>query len=227
MNTDNPIDVMNAAGRRRGLWYILVAIILAILTVAVFLAVRDADRAKEDVEAIKESRIEDNIRVENLEKALDAQRAQFEACKDKRRNAPGCTKAVAPSSGNVGPQGIPGLQGPPGVTGLQGPQGLQGVPGRDGRQGRPGPPGADGQPGGAGMNGTDGLNGSDGADGAPGPAGPPGPKGETGTTGPPGPAGESAYPFSFTFTVQNNPSQSTTYTVTCNSAGCNVESTTN
>lgn len=40
--------------------------------------------------------------------------------------------------------------------------------------------------------------------------------------GPAGPAGQSAFPFTFAFTVQQNPAQSTTYTVTCTADGCAV-----
>lgn len=92
----------------------------------------------------------------------------------------------------------------------------------------------------AGEQGNPGEDGQDGAAGAQGPPGPPpsdaqvaqavatycssrnecrGPQGPAGDRGPSGPAGKSAYPFTFTFTVRQNPVQSTTYTVTCETAG--------
>jgi hypothetical protein len=55
--------------------------------------------------------------------------------------------------------------------------------------------------------------------------GPTGPAGSTGSTGPAGPAGrdgEDAVPFTFRFTVQDNPAHSTTYTVTCTADDCTV-----
>jgi hypothetical protein len=122
---------------------------------------------------------------------------------------------------------------------LPGPRGIPGLPGIDGRDGRngkdskvPGPRGATGAPG---SDGTDGKNGRDGKDsevpGPAGPTGPPGPAGPAGkdstAPGPQGPAGkdgQSAYPFEFTFTVERNPGQSTTYTVTCRADGCSVSS---
>ena len=91
-----------------------------------------------------------------------------------------------------------------------------------------------------GSAGTDGQNGTDGQDGAPGPAPTAdqiaaavndyctghdncrGPAGTDGKDGVDGKDGQSAFPFTFTFTVQNNPAQSTTYTVTCTADGCTV-----
>jgi hypothetical protein len=92
-----------------------------------------------------------------------------------------------------------------------------------------------------GTNGKDGAAGVDGKDGATGPAGPAGKdgtdappptqeqvdaavtaycdahdhcQGPAGATGPAGKDGQDAYPFTFTFVVQDNPVQSTTYTCT-------------
>lgn len=90
--------------------------------------------------------------------------------------------------------------------------------GASGQPGEPGPSGADGQ---------------DGSDGATGPQGPPpsdeqvaqavaaycaahnGCQGPQGPPGPAGPSGRSAYPFTFSFTVRQNPAQATTYVVEC------------
>lgn len=111
-----------------------------------------------------------------------------------------------------GPAGKEGLQGPAGDTGPQGPlgpkgeqgvQGIQGVLGSQGIFGKPGTTGIAGEPGPtgpAGPAGADGATGAAGADGSPG-----GPSGATGADG------QSAFPFSFTFTV---PSGSYDCTVT-------------
>ena len=58
-----------------------------------------------------------------------------------------------------------------------------------------------------------------------GPAGPPGADGNDGTNGTDGQDGkdgQSAFPFTFSFVVENNPAQSTTYTVVCQVDGCTV-----
>lgn len=55
-----------------------------------------------------------------------------------------------------------------------------------------------------------------------GPAGADGVNGTNGQNGANGQDGQSAFPFTFTFTVQTNPAQSTTYTVTCQVDGCAV-----
>lgn len=128
---------------------------------------------------------------------------------------------VQPSTipGPQGAQGLPGLQGPTGPPGADGP------PGDRGPQGRPGDTGARGDRGPDGATGSPGVDGQTGDTGAQGPAGPPGDRGEPGPQGPPGPQGEpgeSAFPFTFTFTVQTSPVQSTTYTVTCTVDGCTV-----
>lgn len=115
---------------------------------------------------------------------------------------------------------------------LPGPRGLRGLPGEDGRDGSDGRTvrGENGSAGSSGADGESGAPGAKGDTGAPGPAGPagePGPAGPGGPAGPPGPAGpagQSAFPFTFSFTVQQNPAQATTYTVTCRADGCTVTS---
>jgi hypothetical protein len=103
-----------------------------------------------------------------------------------------------------------------------------------------------GRPGAHGDTGTAGQPGSKGAQGAPGPgptadqivaavndycatrdncrgpAGPAGPAGADGKNGTDGKDGADPWPFTFTFTVQDNPVHSTTYTVTCTADGCNT-----
>lgn len=112
-------------------------------------------------------------------------------------------------------------RGSQGAIGPQGPQGVQGIPGETGAQGPIGPQGPKGNPGNNGSEGTSGepgevgASGEPGATGAQGPAGEQGPQGETGAQGP---DGESAYPFTFQFTVDNVVG-STTYNVTCRTAG--------
>lgn len=148
--------------------------------------------------------------------------------------------------GDTGPQGIPGLQGPMGIPGLQGEKGDKGDKGDTvvGPQGIQGIPGIQGPKGDAGANGLD---------GAAGPAGPPGPAGADGQNatqsqvdsavnafcssandpcrstvpGPTGPAGKNAYPFTFTFVIQNNPVQRTTYTCTVSDPAQPATCTTN
>lgn len=110
-----------------------------------------------------------------------------------------------------GPAGIPGLTGAPGPMGPPGPVGRRGAAGEDGRDGQ------------AGRNGS---NGADGATGPAGSAGDDGPPGPAGPQGDPGPAGEDAFPFTFTFTVERNPLQSTTYVVTCTVEACTVTEST-
>lgn len=120
----------------------------------------------------------------------------------------------SPSSlvGPQGPRGFPGrdgVDGNNGVDGPPGPRGLRGVRGTDGIDG---------------VDGVDGINGVNGVDGAPGPQGEPGPPGPQGELGPQGEPGASAFPFTFSFTVQGNGvGQPTTYTVTCTQSGCTVQ----
>lgn len=123
--------------------------------------------------------------------------------------------------GPQGPPGIPGIQGPPGPQGPVGPQGPQGIQGLMGLMGLRGDPGADGTPGATGAAGPAGTPGEPGPEGPP---GPPGPQGDKGEKGDPGPAGQSAFPFTFQFTVQGNGLGSDrTYTVTCTADGCTVQ----
>jgi len=153
---------------------------------------------------------------DSLERRTDASdadradlRADLEAQQDaldkaNRRLIKAGEKPVTEPTPEAGPQGIPGLQGPPG------------------EDGEPGPPGRRGRAGEDGTDGATGTNGRNGQDGERGPMGPPGPAGVDGTNGRDGEDGQSAFPFTFTFTVQQNPLQSTTYTVTCTVEACTV-----
>lgn len=136
-----------------------------------------------------------------------------------------CQSAVKVERGEPGPIGPQGEEGPPG---LQGEQGIPGPQGATGEQGPRGPDGPRGRAGATGPAGPPGEDGSDGLQGPPGPKGeqgPAGPQGEQGQVGPQGPQGESAYPFTFNFTVPgDNPAEpDRTYTVTCTQSGCTVE----
>lgn len=235
MTDDDPMQVVNSARQRRGFGYIAAGIAFALLTTGVYVAVEKADRAEELTVTAREGSSLRDVKIENLAKALEAQREQFEACKNKKAGAPGCITAVAPAPGDVGPQGIQGIQGvpgPPGPAGPQGPQGLQGVPGVDGKEGPvgptgapgprgpigpvsevPGPPGPTGGPGPKGETGPKGADGNvgpkgeTGPEGPAGPPGPPGPAGSDGAAGPAGPVGPSG-PAIISFTFD---SQGTTY----------------
>jgi hypothetical protein len=113
----------------------------------------------------------------------------------------------------------------------RGPAGSDGQDGTDGEDGAPGAPGADG---------VDGQDGADGRD-APPPTqaqvdqavatycesrgGCRGPKGDPGAPGSDGEDGASAVPLTFSFTVQHNPVQSTTYTCVVTAPGQTVTCT--
>lgn len=110
------------------------------------------------------------------------------------------------------------LVGPAGATGPRGPQGEPGedstIPGPTGPQGAPGPQGPAGEPGPPGES----VIGPPGAPGPAGEPGPAGPQGEPGATGPQGPAGQSAFPFTFRFTVPDVLGQPTEYVCTITSS---------
>ena len=182
--------------RRNGAVLLVLGVVLAVLTGAVWFAFSEANTANNAAKESRDDTTAATVRIDSLEKALNAQRAQFEACKDKRPGARGCTKPVTPPAKNVGPQGVQGIQG---IQGVQGPQGLQGIRGLRGLRGFTGAPGEDGQS----IKGDKGDTGATGNTGSAGPPGPPGPtgtgekgdKGDTGDTGPagpPGPAGQDA-----------------------------------
>jgi Collagen triple helix repeat (20 copies) len=132
-----------------------------------------------------------------------------------------CAKAnrvvdQAPSSivGPQGPQGPRGKEGPPGPEGPIGPQGFIGPMGLPGVSGKPGAKGKDGTDGSQGPAGPAGATGDTGPMGPTGETGPPGTPGEPGKDGTNGTDGKDAFPFTFSFVVQNNPVQTTTYTCT-------------
>ena len=199
-------NVRHLRDERRGLgrWLLALGLACAILTGGVWFAVSDAHDAHSEVTGIKAAAAERDVRIENLERSLAAQRAQFQACKDKQPGTKGCTTPVAPSPGEIGPQGVQGIQGtegPPGPEGPQGPQGLQGVPGPDGPAGHMGQPGQPGDAGSPGPSGAPGSTGDVGPQGPQGEQGPPGPPGADGKDGQPGADGKDAFPFTFVFTV--------------------------
>lgn len=106
------------------------------------------------------------------------------------------------------------VEGPAGEAGPRGPQGERGeestVPGPPGPQGAPGPQGPAGEAGPPGES----VTGPPGPAGEPGPAGP---QGEPGPVGSQGPAGQSAFPFTFRFTVPDRVGQPAEYVCTITS----------
>lgn len=179
--------------RRRRAWGVIaLGVILGVVTGVAAFALYSADTAHDDVKEIKADGVSRENRVDSLESALNAQRAQFEACKDQKATEPGCSEPVAPPAGDIGPQGLQGLQGLPGPAGKNGSNGANGSNGQDGSNGAAGAngnigtsgtngePGKDGEPG---SPGADGKAGTDGTPGAQGPAGPAGPEGPTGPAG--------------------------------------------
>lgn len=139
---------------------------------------------------------------------VTAEAAQAELRQQRRDGIrPACYRlGRLPSVDDLTTGATAGPMGPPGPAGPVGPAGMDGTDGTEGTDGAPGAPGAQGEPG---------------AIGAPGPAGPQGPAGPEGATGPAGPQGEpgqSAFPFTFAFTVTGPGNQATTYTVTCTAA---------
>ena len=156
---------------------------MAILVVGLFVAFQK-------LSSTAETSANRDKRIDSLELILEAQREQFERCKNlPSTKANGCADPVAPPSnmieGPIGLQGITGTTGPQGPQGVQGPQGPQGV----GRRGFVGPVGRSGL---SGLNGRAGPAGPMGEPGVAGPGGPkgePGPMGQQGETGPAGPVG--------------------------------------
>jgi hypothetical protein len=156
--------------KRRGWHTVAIAVVAGLLTLGVAYADIAVSNQSADLNNYKG-------RVSALEGALDSQRQQFNACKDKPANTPGCRTPVAPPASLI-----------PGPKGDQGTQGLQGLPGIPGQQGDIGPRGPRGFPGPKGDIGKNG-NTVTGPQGEPGASvtGPPGP---IGSTGPAGPAGK-------------------------------------
>lgn len=157
------------------------------------------------------------------------------ACKNGYLSGELCTTAKnVEKVAKDGPQGPPGAaggagpQGPAGVkgdTGAKGDVGAPGLPGQNGAAGATGPKGEKGDNGATGSQGSQGNPGVDGAQGSQGETGPKGdtgdvgPKGDTGDQGPKGDTGESAFPFTFEFTIPATlTSPAYTYSVTCTSS---------
>jgi len=144
---------------------------------------------------------------------------------NRRLEEAGQRPVPAPEPGEPGQAGPPGPSGPVGPQGPPGPQGLTGPQGARGKQGIRGALGEPGAEGATGATGAQGPAGPQGPAGEQGPQGPAGPAGADGQDGAKGATGEDAFPFTFSFTVQTTPAQSTTYTVTCTVDGCTVTET--
>jgi hypothetical protein len=172
--------------KRTGILLGCVAVVLAVLTGALFLLNSALDTARTNGD--------------NLADALSAQRAQFRYCtKPRHINLPACKDPVAEPAATIA-----GKPGPAGPTGGFGPPGPAGPPGQNGANGKTGNPGQNGvgQPGAAGANGSNGPPGQDST--VPGPQGPQGPPGQDGkdgqdstVPGPQGPPG-TAHPGTYT-----------------------------
>jgi hypothetical protein len=183
------VEAQQRRSKRRGWGLIIGSIAFALLTLGIGWALAETNNASDAVDRLEASAVEAKERSEardqkisNLELLLDAQREQFEACKDQASDAPGCSQPITPPAADVGPQGIQGSQGV---------QGIQGIPGPQGRTGPPGPPGPVGPTGQTiqGETGSKGDPGNDGSKGEKGDAGNTGPEGPAGPAGPEGPAG--------------------------------------
>lgn len=211
-------------------WYAAAVAFVAMLVWLIITVVNQSgtlETASFRLDRARESRAE-------LSKAVDAQAEALEQANRRLEKAGERPVFVPRVPGPTGPQGPRGSQGPAGVPGPSGergpsgPRGIAGEVGQPGPQGPPGPQGATGARGSQGSPGPQGERGGSGPQGERGPEGPPGPAGPQGEQGPPGeqgprgPTGQSAFPFTFTFTVPTSPVTSETYTVTCTADGCTV-----
>lgn len=176
------------AVKRRGLGWIAVALGFALLTGGIAVAIDNANEAKDSFSEVQSKAEARDTKIANLEAALNAQRDQFEACKDQKSNFPGCSQPVAPPAERVGPQGIQGVQGIQGIPGPRGPSCIEelGYPKCRGEKGDTGGTGATGSQGNTGQTGATGEKGEKGDKGD---KGEKGDKGDTGDQGPVGPAG--------------------------------------
>jgi hypothetical protein len=187
IETDAAVHRYEKERKQRGLFMLSIALILALLVGGGLYLKGELDSAE------KQNQRRDS-KISVLEANLDAQRQQFENCKDVSSKVEGCDEPVAPAPENIpGPQGIPGLQGIPGPEGPIGPQGIQGIQGIVGKAGPPGPKGDKGDLGDTGAVGNEGSTGEPGPAGPQGEAGPAGPAGADGAAGPPGPTCPDGY----------------------------------
>lgn len=184
-------------------WRFLLTLIL-LLVVAAFLyhrseeSINERAKLKERIATQEKVAARDSATIEGLQVVVEELRARCAEADD-------CT---APSLDEILARIPAPLAGRNGLSGTDGRSGAPGVPGKDGTDGR------------------DGLDGANGATGFTGPAGPPGAPGKDGAPGMDGAPGkdgsngQSAYPFSFSFTVPGNGvGQDVTYTVVCSSPG--------
>lgn len=157
----------------------------------------------------------------DLRASLAEQEAALSEANDRLTKIGQAPVPAPPPAKEVGEQLVI-IEGQPGPIGPRGQRGAPGADGKDGADGQdsevPGPPGPASK-----VPGPQGPPGPPGTPGATGPAGPTGPTGPAGKDGSDGDDGDDALPFTFTFTVQTNPVQSTTYTVTCTAGGCTVD----
>lgn len=182
----------------RWVWYLFALVLACMVAWLVWMVITTTTRLDENAGRLDRS---EQVARENADAA-----ASLAAQVERLGGDPVVDPETLPEPG---PQGEAGETGDTGAIGPQGPRGLPGLRGIRGRDGEDGVDGADG---------ADGI-GRTGPTGTTGPAGPQGPQGERGEPGDP-------FPFTWTFTVQTNPGQSTTYTVTCTRDGCTTDSQT-
>lgn len=184
-------------------WRFLVTLLL-IGAVAWFFYQR-TEASEDDRASLRETIGEQQAQIKEDDASITALRGVVDELRQRCADADDCD---APSMDEIlanipaAAAGLPGRDGRDGSNGANGLDGRDGLNGIDGEDGLPGQPGADGQPG------TPGKDGVDGKDGAP------------GKDGVDGKDGQSAYPFSFTFTVPGNGvGNDVTYTVACTAPG--------
>jgi hypothetical protein len=173
-------------------WALVVAIVLGMVGagIAVGLALRDRDDARQDADAV-----------------AGQSRQLVECVRDPATDD--CTEEAKQVESTIGDvkAGDPGRAGADGTDGVDGQDGADGATGPRGPQGPRGPRGFIGPVGPAGVDGTDGTAGTDGAAGTAGetgPTGPQGPAGDRGPTGDTGPAGPPGTALPGTYTCPDD-----------------------
>ena len=176
------VDERVRARRREALIRIAVGLGLVVVAVFSLLALQSSGRAESKatsatiVATTNGQKVSENKQLlEETRNLLQAQKDQFNRCKNKPASTPGCASAIAPEIQTLpkpadpvlipGPVGRTGAQGIQGLPGPQGPQGIQGLPGPVGPTGAMGVRGAGGEVGATGPAGANGTDGSDGQDG--------------------------------------------------------------
>lgn len=130
------VDERVRARRREALIRIAVGLGLVVVAVFSLLALQSSGRAESKatsatiVATTNGQKVSENKQLlEETRNLLQAQKDQFNRCKNKPASTPGCTAAVAPEIKTLPKPADPVLiSGPAGKTGAQGIQGIQGPP---------------------------------------------------------------------------------------------------